>query len=343
MSRVKGLAYLARAAVSCGRLGMASAVALLASVHAAGAQTRFEFTAVHMGVPVRVVLYGRDSVSARDAARAAYNRVAELDRIMSDYQPRSEVRLLTGRPREWVPVSEDLFAVLARALEIAAMSDGAFDPTVGPFSRLWRETRRSGQLPDEATLAQARARVGWRLVQADSTRRAIRLAVDDMWIDLGGIAKGYILQKAMEVLKDRGASVAMIEAGGDVVVGDPPPGAAGWSIAVPQADPAFSARAAVLTNAAIATSGSSEQFVEIAGVRYSHVVDPRTGLGVSRPHAVSVIATDGATADAVATAMGVLGSAGEASMGRLVIAIAQMAGLEKDLKATLLGLTHLRR
>ena len=312
--------------MSFGRLGIVSGIALLASVHAAAAQSRFEFTAVHMGVPVRVVLYGSDSVSAGDAARAAYNRVAELDRIMSDYQPRSEVRLLTARPREWVPVSEDLFAVLARALEIAVLSDGAFDPTVGPFVRLWRDTRRSGQLPDEDTLARARARVGWRLVQVDSSRRAIRLAVDDMWIDLGGIAKGYILQEAIEALRDRGASVAMVEAGGDVVVGDAPPGKAGWRVVVPQADAAFSARAAVLTNAAIATSGSSEQFVEIDGVRYSHVVDPRTGIGLSRTHAVSVIATDGATADAVATALAVLGEADASSLRRLVAAISKEPG-----------------
>jgi thiamine biosynthesis lipoprotein len=146
-----------------------------------------------------------------------------------------------------------------------------------------------------------------------------------MQLDLGGIAKGYILQEALKVLKGRGLGASMVEAGGDVAVGDAPPGRGGWAIEVLGADPAFAARAGNLVNAAIATSGGSEQFVEIGGVRYSHVVDPRTGLGVVGMHTVSVIAADGALADAVATAAGVLGPrwAGElrARLPGIVIAL----------------------
>lgn len=271
---------------------------------------RLEFSAVHMGTPVRMVLYGPDSARARDAARAAYARIADLDNIMSDYRPRSEVRLLSERPREWLAVSPDLFAVLARAIEIASLTDGAFDPTVGPLVRLWRESRRTHRLPDESRLASARNRVGWRLLQVDSTRRAVRLGADSMLIDLGGVAKGFILQEALEVLRAQDHRVAMIEAGGDVVVGDAPPGTRGWSIDVRGAGKELERRAAALTNAAIASSGSREQFVEINGVNYSHVVDPRTGLGLTQSVEVSIVAKDGATADAVATAAGVIGPGG---------------------------------
>jgi thiamine biosynthesis lipoprotein len=296
-------------------------LALAAALNSAEAQVRFEFRAVHMGVPVRIVLYSHDSVSARDAARAAYARIAELDKIMSDYRPRSEVRRLAERPREWVPVSEDLFAVLARALEIAKLTGGAFDPTVGPIVALWREARRTLRLPDEGLLARARERVGWRLLQVDSSRRAVRLAVDGMQLDLGGIAKGHILQEAVKVLRGEGVPIAMVEAGGDVVVGDAPPGKGGWEVDVPGGDAALAARARVLRNAAIATSGASEQFVEIAGVRYSHVVDVRTGLGLTRAYTATVIATDGATADAVATAGQVLGPAGAALFDGSVVGV----------------------
>jgi thiamine biosynthesis lipoprotein len=135
-----------------------------------------------------------------------------------------------------------------------------------------------------------------------------------MRLDLGGIAKGYILQEAMAVLVARGAPRAMVEAGGDIVVGDAPPGTPGWRIDVPHADAAFAARAASLKHAALSTSGATVQFVEIGGVRYSHVIDPRTGLGVTHGFVTSVIARDGATADALATALGVLGSEGAKPM-----------------------------
>lgn len=134
------------------------------------------------------------------------------------------------------------------------------------------------------------------------------LWADSMQLDLGGIAKGYTLGEALKVLRGRGLGAALVEAGGDLVVGDAPPGAAGWSVALPAgADSSAREAAGSLANVAVATSGGTEQYVEIAGVRYSHVVDPRTGLGVVGPHLVTVIARDGALADALATALSVLG------------------------------------
>jgi thiamine biosynthesis lipoprotein len=133
-------------------------------------------------------------------------------------------------------------------------------------------------------------------------------------LDLGGVAKGYIIDQALAVLRRRGLSTAMIEAGGDIVVGDPPPGARGWRISVPHDDPALSARAAALVNAAISTSGDAEQFVEIGGRRYSHIVDPRTGLGSTTRALATVIAPRGAIADALATALAVVGAEGAAAL-----------------------------
>jgi thiamine biosynthesis lipoprotein len=131
-----------------------------------------------------------------------------------------------------------------------------------------------------------------------------------MRLDLGGIGMGYAIDRALEVLRNRSIAAAMVDASGDIGVSGPPPGSAGWRIEVAPLDPT-SARATretlVLANAAVTTSGDARQGVEIDGIRYSHIVDPRTGVGVIGPAAVTVIAADCSTADALATAASVLG------------------------------------
>jgi thiamine biosynthesis lipoprotein len=254
-----------------------------------------------------MVLHAPSDGVAADAARSAFARIAELDDKMSDYRPRSEVRLLSQYPGDWQIVSPELFAVLARAEDISRKSGGAFDVTVGPLVQLWREARRARQLPDAEALTRAKSRSGAPLLEVDTLRGMVKLWVRDMQIDLGGIAKGYILQEALATLRKKGVTSALVEAGGDVVVSDAPPGQAGWSVFVAGGDTATLRRAQALTNAAVATSGGSEQFVDIGGVRYSHIIDPWTGLGVTGRHIVTVIADDGALADAAATALSVLG------------------------------------
>ncbi|CAN5703316.1 hypothetical protein BH24ACI5_BH24ACI5_17360 [soil metagenome] len=268
----------------------------------------FEFTEVHMGLPVRMVLHAPDRRAAESAARAAFSRIALLDRMMSDYRPDSELRRLSARADESVRVSPELLAVISRAVEISRASEGAFDPTIGPVVALWREARSTGRLPDPTRLADARARVGWHRIEIDAARSTIRLSGPDMRLDLGGVAKGYILQDALRTLRDAGIRRALIESGGDIVVGEAPPGRLGWHVDAPGADPVFAARARRLTNGAIATSGPAAQFVEIDGVRYSHVVDPRTGLGVTTDLVARVIADDATLADGLATALTILGA-----------------------------------
>jgi len=252
-----------------------------------------------MGVAARIVLYAPDDATARRAARAAYARMALLEDIMSDYRPESEVRRLAARAGAAVPVSGDLFVVLARAVDLWRRSDGAFDPTVGPFVELWRAARRTGRLPPRAELDAAARRVGSDKVHLDSVARTVRLDAPGMRIDLGGIAKGYILDRALDALRAQGVTRALLEAGGDIVLGDAPPGRRGWRIALPEGD-------TILANHAVSTSGDTEQFVIIGGVRYSHVIDPRTGMGLTSRREATVVAPDGVTADGLATALTVL-------------------------------------
>ena len=266
----------------------------------------FEFTQVHMGLPVRLLLHTSERQTADTAARDAFARMAHLDRMMSDYRPDSELHGLDHRAGDYVHVSPDLVVVVRRAVDIARATDGAFDPTVAPLVSLWRASRTSGRLPEPDKLNEARSRVGWQHVEIEAAHSSIRLARPGMRLDLGGIAKGYILQEALHTLRARGVTRALIESGGDIVVGDAPPGRPGWSIDAPGADAIFVERASHLTNAALATSGPTAQFIEIDGVRYSHIVDPRTGLGVTSDVVARVIADDAATADALATALTII-------------------------------------
>ncbi len=271
---------------------------------------RFTFTEPHMGTLFKIALYAPDEATAKKAARAAFDRIAELNRIMSDYLATSELMQLCKKAGgEPVRVSAELFDILTKAQEFARLSDGAFDVSVGPVVRLWRRARRTGQLPPMDELAKAVKLVGHANIKLDAKNRTVQLLVAGMLLDLGGIAKGYAAQAALEVLRRHGIRQALVAAGGDIAIGDSPPDARGWKIGIaplknPDGPPSHYL---LLKNAAVSTSGDAEQFVEIGGKRYSHIVDPKTGIGLVGRRSVTVIAKKGTTADALATALCVLG------------------------------------
>ena len=269
---------------------------------------RFEFESKHMGTTFRIVLYTADKAAAKKAAESAFARVAELDAIMSDYKPDSELNRLckafakeVGEP---VKVSEDLFVILERAAELSRKSDGAFDITVGPVVQLWRHARRTQRLPDKEELADALAKVGHRKVELDPKARTVKLTTPGMQLDLGGIAKGYAADEALELLRMRhGITRALVAAAGDITCGHPPPDKKAWEVDIAPIAKGQKPRRLHLANAAVSTSGDLEQFVVIEGVRYSHIVDPRTGLGLTGRRSVTVIARNGTTADSMTKAV----------------------------------------
>jgi len=273
---------------------------------------RFEFTEPYMGTMFKIVFYSSDESSALEASRVAFNRIAVLDHIMSDYQPSSELMRLSelagGPPTR---ISDDLYGVMSAAQEIAQKSDGAFDITIGPVVRLWRRARRQHELPESARLAQALELVGHEKLRLDAKARTAQLLKPGMLLDLGGIAKGYAADETLRLLKGYGIDRALVAAGGDIAVGEPPPDREGngWTIAVASLDsPAQRPKRYVaLHNAGISTSGDLEQHVEINGTRYSHIVDPKSGRAITGRVSVTVIAPDDTTADALATAVCVLG------------------------------------
>lgn len=253
-----------------------------------------------MGTLFRIVACAPDSGSGAEAADAAFARIRELEAALGDYDPDGEVSRIARAYEPGVPV--EVSADLARGLELAGewweRTGGHFDASLGAMTRLWRRSMRRGSLPDSASLAAARAASGWRHVRVDG--RTVTFLVAGVRLDFGGIGKGMAADEALRVLRSHGITRAVVDAGGDVVAGEAPPDAPGWIVALPEES---GGGRVYLENGALATSGDRYRHVEVDGVRYSHILDPETGTGRVGGRTVSVLARDGAAADALATAV----------------------------------------
>jgi thiamine biosynthesis lipoprotein len=286
-----------------------------------------------MAVPWKITVYARDHEAGAAAVAAALAEVERLEKVLSDYDPESELTRLSAQAPmpEPVAVSDDLWRVLVAAERLREESGGAFDIAVGPLTTLWRQARRSGRLPRADKLATARAATGAGAVELVAERQAVRLPRAGSRLDPGGIGRGYAADRALEILAGHGIEAALIDSSGDILVSGPPPGRESWRIAIAPLRPGEPAESLELVQAAVATSGDAYQAVEIDGVRYSHIVDPRTGKGVAGPAAVTVIAPDATAADALATAASVLGpAAAKDFLGRFPGVAARFAWREEE-------------
>lgn len=278
--------------------------------------SRHEFRQEHMGTEFRILVHDPSRERAAKAAGLAFERIEELDAIYSDYRSESELSRLSRSSGGGaaVKVSEDLWQILERAGEIARTTGGAFDITVGPAVLLWRQATYTRRLPEPRKLERARARIGHEKVRLDPDRREVLLEVRAMRLDLGAIAKGRACDEALAVLFREGIRSALVDGGGDLVLGEPPPGGEGWQVEIAGLEDSedrerIESFLEELRPApvGVATSGNASRSVEIDGKRYSHIVDPRTALGLTHQAQVTVIAPSGMDADALASAMSVLG------------------------------------
>jgi thiamine biosynthesis lipoprotein len=263
------------------------------------AQDRFVAEEAHMGTVFRITVYADEPQAA---LRAAFDRIAELDNELSDYKVDSELmrvcRTAYGHP---VRVSHDLFMVLEAAQRLAADSGGAFDVTIGPVTRLWRQGRvPSTELP-----------VGYRnLILGDHT---VELKLPGMQLDVGGIAKGFAAEEALKVLESRGIARALVAASGDLAIGDPPPGKKGWTV---ELEPVSGfTRVTELHNTCVGTSGDAEQRMR----GHSHIIDPLTGLGLTQHIGVTIVAPSGLQADSLGTAVSVVTARNGATAGMTLV------------------------
>ncbi|MFO0855736.1 MAG: FAD:protein FMN transferase [Phycisphaerales bacterium] len=266
-----------------------------------------------MGVEANITIESdlpRDQVE--QAARACFDRLAQLDAIFSDYKRDSELNNLTKHPINTpTKVSNDLFLIISQSQHISDITNGAFDITIGPYVALWRTARSTGTLPTKEQLADAKQRVGYHLITLNQANQTITLHANNMKLDLGGIAKGYAAQAGVQVLKAQGFPRCLVALAGDIATGDAPltsepteSESLGWRIDIDSDH--STTKSLRLKGRSVSTSGDTQQFIDIAGIRYSHIVNPRTGLGAVGTTPVTIVGTDGAIADALATAFTLL-------------------------------------
>ncbi len=276
-----------------------------------GEVRRFDFSKPLMATEFHVSLFADEGAKAKAAADEAFAKVESLGRVFSDYDPQSELMRLCAQAPAAVKVSDELSGILRRSLDVSAKTEGAFDSVIGRMTQLWRRSRRQKELPTAERIAEAKALCGWRLLRLDAEGKTAAISKAGALLDLGGIAKGHAADQALAVLRERhGIRSAIVAAGGDMAIGDPPPGEKGWEVKLRtfEADEQQASLPVVrLSRCGVSTSGDLHQFVEIGGIRYSHIVDPQTGLGLARRIACTVIAPDATASDALATAMCVLG------------------------------------
>jgi thiamine biosynthesis lipoprotein len=260
---------------------------------------------VVMGTEATVTIDADDETAAIDAARIAFARLEAVEQALSDWRPSSDARRVEARPGERVAASPWLVEALERSRVAFKATGGAFDPTVGPATRLWREAKAEGRVPDAAETVAAAARVGFARVSWD--RAAGWVSVEPgVQLDFGGLGKGLAAEAAVAAMGEAGVPRTLVAIAGDIRTGLPPRGRDGWRVAID--DPPGGDRPTVtLRDASISTSGDASQAIESDGIRVSHLVDPRTGQGSARRIAVTVIGPDGAIVDALGTGLALLG------------------------------------
>lgn len=264
-----------------------------------------EFREVHLGMEVRMVIVHASDEAARDLAARGFARIEVLEQIMSDWRPGSELNRLSAAPvGQWSVVSPELHRILVLADAVARATDGAFDHTVGPLTRLWREAARTGRpIPDSARVIAVRS-VGYRYVEVDSESFAVRLLRPGMQLDLGAIAKGWILDDVARLLDSAGVKRLLLEAGGEIVTRGAPPGEVGWRIAV---ETSRGDTLITLNDAAVSTSASRAQLAPaIGGGEEGHVFRVSTGRGATDTPQITVIGRLAALTDALATAFALM-------------------------------------
>lgn len=263
-----------------------------------------------MGTLVTFQAFSDDNTQVEKAFSTAQQEVARLVNIMSDYDPDSElskINRLSGTG-QWCVVSPELWEVLQASDRWYRLSAGSFDASLGSLTRMWRKARRQKKIPTQQEVQEALKHCGWASVEMDDSQRRVRLKMPGMHLDLGAIAKGYIVDRAFDILQKEGLTSCLVNAGGNLRCGDPPPNRPGWRIEIAslgEGEPPLSR--IEIKNSAISTSGDLWQFMLIDGTRRSHILDPNTGWGIEGPASVSVIAPTAQEADAASTALCVLG------------------------------------
>jgi thiamine biosynthesis lipoprotein len=266
---------------------------------------------VALGARFRLTFYAPDAGSAGAAAAAALGRLSEVDKVLNLERPDSEISAL-NRAGEGVPtkVSDDLFAVLQHGLRLAEATRGAYDPTSGPYTELWRRTAAAGRAPTVAELEETKLRVGWDKLRLNAIERTATFTVPGMRIDPAGLARGYAVDQVFRNLRAHGCDRAKVDAGNVILVGTPPPGRQGWPTVIHGATGPKGTPSMPLTNMAAAFSSNMRFPASLGMPPPARLIDPVSGRALDGRVPAAVLARSGATAESVAAAAVVLGPTG---------------------------------
>lgn len=280
---------------------------LLALLHSAGVQAAWiAREEAIMGTRCAVEVWSEDRAAGEAAIDAVFAEMHRIDALMSTYKPDSEIsRVNDQAARAPVPVSAELFDLLQTSIEYSRLSKGAFDITYASVGYLY--DYRAHQRPDDAAIAAALPGIDYRQLKLDPARRTVAFAREGMRIDLGGIGKGHAVDRGIAVLKARGIERAMVNAGGDTrVIGDR--FGAPWVIGIRHPDRAGEVVMRIpLVDAAFSTSGDYERYFDEGGVRYHHILDPKTGRSPDAVRSVTVIASTATRTDGLTKTVFILG------------------------------------
>ena len=269
---------------------------------------RLQFSKPLMGTEFKIVCYAEDSIKAKKVANIAFERIGELNNILSDYHPESEINQLCNNivPDKFYKVSDELWYMLNRSIEVSKKTKGLFDVTAGSCIRIWRRARRRHEIPTLAAIRECKNNSGFKKVILDKNDKKVAFDTKEIRLDFGGIAKGYAADEAFKIFKDHGLKKVLIDAGGDLYCGEAPPGENGWEVVInsglnKEMDVIY------IENMAIATSGDLYQFFELDGVRYSHIINPLEGKPITKRVSTTVMAPTAEMADYLASVLNVTG------------------------------------
>ena len=271
--------------------------------------SRFSFSEQKMGSPLNIIFYTQDSMYAKKQAMTCFKLVDSLNHIFSNYDSASELSLINQNAGIGKVIASPLmWELLQKSKQAFIKSNGAYNIAMGPLTQLWRSARRSKQFPTQTQIAGKLKLCDFNKVKMNVEDQSVYLAMSGMQLDFGGIGKGYIEQKIVDYLKSQGITKSLVDAGGDIVFGDAPVNKYGWTIGVNKPEQAedLLPKKLQLHNLSVATSGDVYQFIEHLGKKYSHIIDPTTGYGVTSLRNVTVIAKEGGLADWLATACSIL-------------------------------------
>lgn len=278
-----------------------------------------------MGTRVTVSIWSDDEKAAAAAIAAVLDEFRRIDRLMTTWHKDSEVsRVNAAAGSSAVQVSDEVLMVIDKALEVSRQTSGAFDVTVGAFRGLWKfDQDKDGSIPTRDEVKSRMALIGYKGVAIERARKRVRLARKGMRLTLGGIAKGYAVDRAVALLYDRNFVDFIIQAGGDLYVSGRR-GDRNWRVGIrdPRGSRESTFAIAAIENRTFSTSGDYERYLVKDGVRYHHILDPKTGQPARRSRSVTVMAKDAFTADAWSTALFVIGVEKGMPM------VEQMPGLE---------------